>query len=142
MLQKHRDAVTTEGCGNYESMCRYEFQPDSRWRRGYHRGCVCIKVPGTASGPSRRQLAGCHTEYSKGESDLGWLGKILRQEGAYTILLAVFYHAVVHTILIFGADKWVLKYLTKTRIDGVHTGFLQQVTGNRKMRQQDRYWRR
>ena len=38
----------------------------------------------------------------------GRLGKLLRREGAYPILLSKFYRAVVQVVLLFGAKTWVL----------------------------------
>ena len=38
----------------------------------------------------------------------GRLGKLLRREGAYPILLSKLYRAVVQAVLLFGAETWVL----------------------------------
>ena len=49
------------------------------------------------------------------------LRKLLRREWAYTSVLEKFYHAVLQSVLLFGAETWV------QRLEGVHMGFLKQV---------------
>ena len=59
----------------------------------------------------------------------GRLGKLLRREGAELIISAKFYRAVVQAVLPFGERTWVMLAVMLSKIEGVHVGFLQQVTG-------------
>ena len=59
----------------------------------------------------------------------GRLGKLLRREGAELIISAKFYRAVVQAVLPFGEKTWVMLAVMLSKIEGVHVGFLQQVTG-------------
>ena len=52
------------------------------------------------------------------------LGKLLRQEGVDTIILAKFYWYVVQAVLLFGAETWVLLVAMLKKLEGVHVGFL------------------
>ena len=69
----------------------------------------------------------------------GRLGKILIQEGPDPIISAAFYHMVVQAVILFGTETWVLTSSTEKRLEGGQTGLLQQVTGNREIRQQNGY---
>ena len=55
---------------------------------------------------------------------------------------ATFYCAVVQSVLLFGSETWFLTSLTEKRLEGVHTGFLKLVTGNRERLHRDGYSRR
>ena len=70
----------------------------------------------------------------------GWLGKLLRQEGADPILSAKFYRAVVQAVLLFGADTSVLSAAMLKNLEGVHVGFLRQVTGMKARRLGEKNW--
>ena len=61
-----------------------------------------------------------------------WLGKFLRWEGVYPIISAKFCRAMVHAVLLFGSETWVLTASVMQNLEGVHMGFLQQVTGKKK----------
>ena len=61
----------------------------------------------------------------------GGLGTLLQQEGADPKVLASFYRAVVHAILLYGSETWVLSESMAKRIEGNHTELLQMITGNR-----------
>ena len=54
---------------------------------------------------------------------------------------AMFYRAVVQAVLLFGAETWVLSEAMPHNLEGVHVGFLRQITGKRVVRQRDRTWR-
>ena len=70
----------------------------------------------------------------------GWLGNFLRREGAYLIISAKFYWEVAQTVLLFGAKTWVLLAERLNNIEGVHVGFLRQVTGMKSQRLGDDTW--
>ena len=61
----------------------------------------------------------------------GRLGKFLRREGVYSIILAKFYRAVVQVVLLFGSETWVLTTAMIQKLEGVYVGFLRQVTGKK-----------
>ena len=76
----------------------------------------------------------------KARQVLGCLGKILRREGADLILSAKFYRAVVQVVLLFGSETWVLTAAMMQKIEGVHMGFLWQVTGVKAQSLGDETW--
>ena len=59
----------------------------------------------------------------------GSLGKFLRREGSDLIFSSKFYRAVVQVVLLFGAETWFLTEEIMHKLEGVHVGFLWQVTG-------------
>ena len=65
---------------------------------------------------------------------------MLRREGADPILSAKFYRAVVQAVLLFGADTSVLSAAMLKNLEGVHVGFLRQVTGMKARRLGDKTW--
>ena len=69
------------------------------------------------------------------------MGKLLRREGADLRVSAMFYRAVVQKFLIFGVENWVLSEAMSRNLEGVHVGFLRQITGQRVVLQEDRNWR-
>ena len=68
----------------------------------------------------------------------GQLEKLQRWEGEDPIILETFYRKVVQAVIIFGAKTWVLTSFMDKRLEGVHTGFLRQMTSNRARHQRDR----
>ena len=57
LLQKHRYALKSEGCGNHKPMRGDDFQPDGILRIVDNRGGGRIQLPGKAARPFIRQLA-------------------------------------------------------------------------------------
>ena len=56
---------------------------------------------------------------------VGWrLEKMLWREGAEPALSDTFFRAVIHALLLFGADTWVLLVPTAQKLEVVHLGFL------------------
>ena len=70
------------------------------------------------------------------------LRNLIRREGSESAVLEKIYHSVVQVVLFFGADTWVILAPTSQRLDGVHLGFLQQVTKSKANRLRDRLWRK
>ena len=60
---------------------------------------------------------------------LGWLGNLLRKDGAEPIVSEEFYGAVVQAVLIFGSKTLVLTEEMPQKFEGVHMIFLLQVMG-------------
>ena len=50
---------------------------------------------------------------------------------------AMFYPAVVQTVLLFGAETWVLLEDISRNMVGLHVGFIIQVTGQKAKRHRD-----
>ena len=46
----------------------------------------------------------------------------------------IFYRAVVHEIIVYGLEMWVLSVSMAKRVEGTHTEFLKLITGNRARR--------
>ena len=67
---------------------------------------------------------------------------MLRQEGVDTIILAKFYWYVVQAVLLFGDKTWVMLVAMLKKIEGVHVGFLQQMTGMKAQRLGDVIWKK
>ena len=59
----------------------------------------------------------------------GSLGKFLRREGSDLIFSSKNFRAVVQVVLLFGAETWFLTEEIMHKLEGVHVGFLWQVTG-------------
>ena len=72
----------------------------------------------------------------------GCIGKLLRRERADTSVLKKFYRAVVQEVLLFGADTWVLLAAMVKKFEGLHVGFLRQVTSMKVKSQKDGSWRK
>ena len=53
----------------------------------------------------------------------------------------MFYWVVVQAVLLFGAETWVLLAAMSRKLEGVHVGFLIQVTIQTAKRQRDGIWR-
>ena len=69
------------------------------------------------------------------------MGKLLRREGADLRVSAMFYRAVVQKFLIFGVENWVLSEAMSRKREGVHVGFLRQITRQMAVQREDRTWR-
>ena len=54
---------------------------------------------------------------------------------------AIFYQAVVQTVLIFGEETWVLLGEISWKLKGVHMVFLRQIMGQKAKQHRDRIWR-
>ena len=70
----------------------------------------------------------------------GILRKILRREGVDIKVSEMLYRVVVQAVLLFGLDYWVLLSTMEEMVEGSHTGFLHQITGNRAWRNTGRTW--
>ena len=55
---------------------------------------------------------------------------------------AMFYRSVVQTVLLFGAEIWVLLEAIYRKLEGVYVGFLRMITGQRAVRHEYRTWRK
>ena len=53
----------------------------------------------------------------------------------------MFYLEVVQSVLLFGAETWVLLVVMSKNLEGVPVGFLRQVTGKTAKPQRDWTWR-
>ena len=60
--------------------------------------------------------------------------------GSYLIIH--FPQAVVQTVLLLGAETWVLSEAIYRKMEGLHVGFLRQITGQRAVRREDENWRK
>ena len=53
----------------------------------------------------------------------------------------IFYWAVVQAVLIFGAETWVLSEAMSQNLEGVQVGLINQIMGQREVRQNYSTWR-
>ena len=90
----------------------------------------------------RRQSLIKRTLMSELPTFWGQLGKLLRREGAEPIVSEKNYCAVNHAVLLFGSETWVITSSMMQNIEGVHVGFLRQVTGRKAQRLGDKTWRK
>ena len=77
----------------------------------------------------REQLAGSPLEYQLGAPSLEPAKENSTEGGADPLVLAMFYWAVVQAVLIFGDETWFLLEAMSKNLEGVHVGFLKQMTG-------------
>ena len=54
---------------------------------------------------------------------------------------AMFYRAMVQSVLLFGAEGWVLSEVVSMKLEGVFVGFLWGITRQRAEQQKDGTWR-
>ena len=54
---------------------------------------------------------------------------MLRREGSDLIVSKKFYQGVVQTVLLLGAETWVLRATMLQKLEVLHMGFLRQVAG-------------
>ena len=52
----------------------------------------------------------------------------------------MFYRAVTQEIFLYGLETWVPLAEMEKNVEGAHTGFLRQITGNRARRIVDGMW--
>ena len=53
---------------------------------------------------------------------------------------ATFYRLVVQAILLYGSETWVLLTAMESKMEGMHTGFLLQITGKQARHLGDGTW--
>ena len=70
----------------------------------------------------------------------GRLVNMLLIEGAYIKMLSMFYRVLVHVVLLFGSDSWVLPEVMEKTVEGAHTVFMCQIMGKRALQNPDRTW--
>ena len=71
----------------------------------------------------------------------GRLRKLLWREGAEPTVLEKIYRAVVHAVLLFGAETWMLTEKIMQQLEGAHMSFLRQVTHKQATRNRGGSWR-
>ena len=55
--------------------------------------------------------------------------KILQREGTGVKVLEILYKEVIHVVLLFGLESWILSEEMEKTVKGEHTGFLRQIMG-------------
>ena len=55
-------------------------------------------------------------------------------------MVAMFYRAATHAVLLFGLETWVISELMEITVEGTHNGFLRQITGKQARRKVDGTW--
>ena len=70
----------------------------------------------------------------------GRLHKILQREGAEPIASGKFYRAVVQSVILLGANTWVLTEAMIQQLEGLHMIFFIQVTRRQETRQRYGSW--
>ena len=58
----------------------------------------------------------------------GGVGDFLRREGADPSVEVMFYRVVTQVVLLFGSETWVLLEEMERNVEGIHTGFLSNIT--------------
>ena len=72
----------------------------------------------------------------------GCIGKLLWREGADSSISERLYHTLVQSVLLFGAQTCVLSAPMAKKLEGVHVGFLRQVTRKKVKRLKDGSWQK
>ena len=68
-------------------------------------------------------------------AEYGRIRKLLRREGADPQVSEMFYQTVVQAVLLFGVETWFLLAAIYRKLEGVHVGFLRQMTGQKAKQQ-------
>ena len=130
---EHADVVAEEGCCNREPMRGGDVQTHRIRRRRVHRGVDTFKYLGRVLDRSDDNWPTVLWGVMKACRVWNRLGKLLRREGAEPQVSAVFYRAVVQTVLLLGAETRVLSEAMSRKLEGVHVVFLRQITGKREV---------
>ena len=72
----------------------------------------------------------------------GCIGNFMRGEGEDPSVSEKFYHVVVQSVLLFGAETWVMLAPMAKKLKGLHVGFLQQLTRMKGRRLKGGSWRK
>ena len=121
--------VGEEGRRNREMMRGVVLHSHGGRRGRVHRGRGDVKFYGVAAGPVGRKLASGPQEYQEGSPSLGQFREVNMEGGGGYFCFIYFYRTVVQTVLLFGAETWVLLATMTKNTEGVHMGFLRKVTG-------------
>ena len=70
----------------------------------------------------------------------GRLSRILSWEGADPKVSGNFYKAVAQSVLLFGAETWVLTQSMDKALDSFHYRVAMRITGKQQRRKKDRSW--
>jgi hypothetical protein len=57
------------------------------------------------------------------------ISRILRREGVNSMILAIFYKAIVQRVLLFGSQSWVLTPNMLKKMEGFHRQIARWLTG-------------
>ena len=57
--------------------------------------------------------------------------KMMKWEGEENMVSALSYLAVIQMVLLFGSESWALSDAMMRAVEGIHVGFLCQITGKR-----------
>ena len=60
----------------------------------------------------------------------GRLGEMIRREGAEPIVVEILYREVTQVVLLFVSETWLILAAMEIILEGTHTSFLRQITGN------------
>ena len=104
-----------------------------------HSGGGYIKVSRAAAISVGQRLAVGPPEYQEGAPSLGPVRKFPTEEGGVSVSMSSVYRAVVQSVLLKGAETWVLLAEMVKILEGIQVGFLPQVMG-KTARQQWYIW--
>ena len=76
----------------------------------------------------------------KAKSSWGQLSRVLRREGADLKVSGTFYKAVAKSVLLFGAEMWVLTQRMEKALDRFQSRFARRLTGRHLQRKKYRIW--
>lgn len=77
---------------------------------------------------------------SKARKQLGSIAGLLKREGANAVLMARFYSAVVQSILLYGADSWVISQRDLSKLRSFHLRAVRYITGELIRKTEDNVW--
>ena len=67
-------------------------------------------------------------------------GEDTPEVGGVATSVCHFYRAVVQKVLLLGEETWVLSEAMSSNLEGVHVGFLRQITDQKEVHQEDGTW--
>ena len=70
------------------------------------------------------------------------LGQMLWRGGVELAVSEKFYRKVIHAVMLFGEERWVLSVPMAQMLEGVRLGFLRQVVKFKAKRLRDGLWRK
>ena len=80
-------------------------------------------------------------EHSDGNTSLEALMEVAKVESSGRIYLGKFYCMVVHMVLLFGSETWVLIAALMQKLKSLHVIFLRHMTGKKDRSLGNKTWR-
>ena len=94
-------------------------------------GVITFKYPGRPLDQTDNDWIAIRQNIMLSRTVWGRLGEILRREGVYPRVEAMFYRSVEQAVLLFGLDTWLISVSIERKVEGTYMDYLRQITGKR-----------